>query len=82
MSIGANIKARRLQLQMTQKELAEKVMVDQSMICQIERGTKVPTLPLSLEIANVLSCDVKDFATEPAESLWVWERSQEKTCGY
>lgn len=67
MSIGANIKARRLQLQMTQKELAEKVMVDQSMICQIERGTKVPTLPLSLEIANVLSCDVKDFATEPAE---------------
>ena len=67
MSIGANIKARRLQLQMTQKELAEKVMVDQSMICQIERGTKVPSLPLSLEIADVLSCDVKDFATEPAE---------------
>ena len=67
MSIGANIKARRLQLQMTQKELAEKVMVDQSMICQIERGTKVPTLPLSLDIEDVLSFDVNDFATEPAE---------------
>lgn len=67
MSIGSNIKARRLEQKMTQKELAERVMVDQSMICQIERGTKMPTLPLSLEIADVLSCDVKDFVTEPAE---------------
>lgn len=61
MSIGANIKAKRLALDMTQKELADKVMVEQSMICQIERGTKVPSLPLSLEIAAALDCDVKDL---------------------
>ncbi len=61
MNIGANIKARRLALEMTQKELAEKVLVDQSMICQIERGTKMPTLALSVEIAGALGCDVNDF---------------------
>ena len=38
MNIGATIKAKRLALGMTQKQLAEKVFVDQSMICQIERG--------------------------------------------
>lgn len=61
MSIGANIKARRLARDMTQKELATQVNVDQSMICQIERGTKVPSLPLSMEIAAVLGCHVEEF---------------------
>ena len=42
MNIGATIKAKRLALGMTQKQLAEKVFVDQSMICQIERGPKRP----------------------------------------
>lgn len=61
MNIGANIKARRLALNMTQKELAEMVNVDQSMICQIERGTKTLSLPLGMEIATVLGCDVKEL---------------------
>ncbi|MBO5990948.1 MAG: helix-turn-helix transcriptional regulator [Lentisphaeria bacterium] len=49
---------------MTQKELAEKVNVDQSMICQIERGTKTPSLPLSVEIAEALGCDIHDLFKE------------------
>ena len=64
MSIGANIKARRLALDMTQKELAEKVNVDQSMICQIERGSKAPSLPLSVEIADVLGCKVDEMVEQ------------------
>ena len=60
-SIGANIKARRVALDMTQKELAERVNVDQSMICQIERGTKAPSLPLSKEIADALECQLDDL---------------------
>ena len=51
MNISASIKAKRLECGLTQKELADKVGVDQSMICQIERGTKSPTLALSVEIA-------------------------------
>ncbi len=58
MSIGMNIRARRRELNMTQKELADKVQVCQAMICQIERGTKTPTLPLGQEIAQALGVSV------------------------
>lgn len=61
MSIGANIKMRRLALNMTQKDLADLVHVEQSMICQVERGTKVPTLPLGAEIAEALGCSLEDL---------------------
>lgn len=64
MSVGQNIKSRRLMLEMTQKELAEKVHVDQSMICQIERGTKSPTLPLAVEIAAAMGCSLNDLVAE------------------
>ena len=36
---------------MTQAELAEKINVTQSILCQIERGTKAPSWPLGTEIA-------------------------------
>ena len=41
---------------MTQAELAEKINVTQSMLCQIERGTKAPSWPLGTEIAVELNC--------------------------
>ncbi len=59
MSIGENIKQKRLACNMTQKELAEKVKVDQSMICQLERGTKTLSLPLGKEITQVLQCPLE-----------------------
>lgn len=31
------------------------------MLCQIERGTKVPSLPLGKEIADALGCGVEDL---------------------
>ena len=61
MSVAENVKSLRLRSGMTQKELAEKVCVDQSMICQIERGTKVPTILLANEIAQALSCQLDDL---------------------
>lgn len=66
MNISASIKAKRLECGLTQKELADKVGVDQSMICQIERGTKSPTLALSVEIADALGCDVCEFTKDIA----------------
>lgn len=66
MNISASIKAKRLECGLTQKELADKVGVDQSMICQIERGTKNPTLALSVEIAAALGCDVCEFTKDIA----------------
>lgn len=61
MNIGLNIKAMREEIGMNQVELAEKVGVSQSMICQIERGTKACTMQLGAEIANALGCEIGDL---------------------
>lgn len=62
--VGKNIKKRREALGMTQKELAEKVQVVPSMITQIERGGKVPTILLADNIAKVLGCTANDLLKE------------------
>lgn len=64
MSIGTNIRKIREEKGVKQVELAEKVGVTQAMICQIERGTKPPSLPLSVDIAKVLECSINDFIEE------------------
>ena len=61
MDIGGNIRKKRNEINISQKELAAMVNVKQSMICQIERGTKVPTLPLSADIAKALHCEIQEF---------------------
>lgn len=63
-SVGANIKKQRLARGMTQKELAEQILVDQSMICQIECGTKTPSLPLGKEIADCLGVSVEELLAD------------------
>jgi len=35
------------------------------MITMIERGTKIPSLLLSKEIADALGCSIVDFLSEP-----------------
>lgn len=61
MNVGQNIKRIREACGMTQAELARRAQTSQAMICQIERGTKRPSLPLSAQIADVLRCDVHEF---------------------
>lgn len=61
MSIGENIKKHRVEARMTQGRLAELVNVKSSMICQIERGTKIPSMLLGKEIANVLGCSMESL---------------------
>lgn len=46
---------------MSQNDLASAVGVSVPMICQIERGTKVPTVILGAEIAKILQCDLNDL---------------------
>ena len=63
MNIGMNIKANREEAGMQQVDLAAKVGVSQSMICQIERGTKACTMQLGVEIAEALGCKISDLIT-------------------
>lgn len=61
MSIGKNIRTRRLEMLWSQEELGIKVGVSQEMISQIEKGTKLPTLLLGAAIANAFGCSVDDL---------------------
>ena len=60
-----NIKERREELDMSQKELAEKAGISQSFLCDIEQGRSKPSIDTALKIAEVLNIsDVKFFGTE------------------
>lgn len=61
MSIGTNLKRLRIKKGMSQEELANSVHVTQSMIAQIERGTKALTMELGKEILEVLDSSVDDL---------------------
>ena len=60
-----NIKERREELGMSQKDLAEKAGISQSFLCDIEQGRSKPSIDTALKIAEVLNIiDVKFFGTE------------------
>lgn len=67
MSVGENIKARRLALGMTQENLAQAVGLGRSMVAQIERGSKSASIQLGAEIAKVLQCDLNDLVSGVGE---------------
>ncbi len=60
--IGNNLKKLRLLKGLTQEDLASKVQVSQSMIAQMERGSKSISIPLGKEISRVLNCSLEDLA--------------------
>ncbi len=64
MNVGRNIRNLREHRGITQVQLAEKVGITQAMLCQIERGTKNPSLQVGAEIAKSLSCKVDDLLAE------------------
>lgn len=62
MNLGKNVKNLREGKNITQKELADEVGVTQSMLNQIEKGVKIPSLATALDIAKVLDTTV-DYLT-------------------
>ena len=61
MTIGENIKNQRLKANISQKALADKLQITQSMVCQIERGSKIPSILLGRGIAEALGCSIDDL---------------------
>ena len=55
------IRALRNEKRLTQEELAQKLNISRPMVAQLERGTKVPTLPLAARIAEVFNCSLEDL---------------------
>ena len=57
-----NIKERREQLGISQKELAENAKISQSFLCDIEQGRCKPSIETAIKIAQVLNvADIKFF---------------------
>lgn len=61
LSVGANIRRIREEKGLSQAYVAERVGITQSMLCQIERETKNPSLQVSAEIAKQLNCKIEDL---------------------
>ena len=67
MSVGAAIREIRESKGLSQVEVAKKLYISPSMLCQIERGTKSLPFALSIELAEVLGCTIKDIADKALE---------------
>ena len=60
-----NIKERREQLGISQKELAEKADISQSFLCDIEQGRSKPSIDTAVKLADALDIsDIKVFEGE------------------
>lgn len=61
MSVGENIRRLREERGFSQVFLAQEVGITQAMLCQVERGTKNPSLQIGCRIAVILGCRVEDL---------------------
>ena len=60
-----NIKEKREQLGLSQKELADKVGISQSFLCDIEQGRCKPSIDTAVKLADALNIsDIKFFESE------------------
>lgn len=64
MSVGRNIRRIREAREMTQEHLASEAGISQPMLCQIEKGTKNPSLQVAAEMAKVLECRIEDLLVD------------------
>ena len=63
-ALGSRIKKRRLELNLTQEKLAEKVDLSAVYIGQIERGERKMTIDTLVKLANSLNTSVEELLTD------------------
>ena len=61
MTLGENIRRKRLEYDLEQQELAKRVNVTKSFICQIEKGIQVPSVKMLSKIEDVLHCSIDEL---------------------
>lgn len=60
-NIRANLKKKRINLQLTQAQVADKVGIKREHYTKIELGDSNPSLPVYLKIKDVLGATDQDF---------------------
>lgn len=61
MSLGATVRAKRTELQLTQPEIAERVGTSQSHVSRIEANQCVPSAVMLAKLANALQMPVAEL---------------------
>ena len=69
MDMGAKIKSRRLELNMTQEELAEKLNVSRSTVSNWEIGRNYPDLQLIVSLADILDLSLDEMLREDCQMI-------------
>lgn len=70
--IGRKIKQRRLQLDLTQEELAQRTELTKGYISQLENDLCSPSIATLQDILNILGVSLQEFFTEPKEEKIVY----------
>ena len=74
-AIKQRISAKREEMGWTQAQLAEKAGITPAAVCQIEKGDRVPTIPVLYRIAQVLRVSL-DYLTGQKDSIELKEALQ------
>jgi len=69
LTFGERVRARRTSRHLTLQALAAASGVSVPMLSQVERGERVPTLPIALRIAEGLACHLSDLLDGPAPAV-------------
>lgn len=67
MSLGQNIRLRRYEAGLTQRELAERINVSQAALNMFENDRRQPAFSTGLRIAEVLGCRPEDLYEIPID---------------
>lgn len=61
MNIGEGIRKKREEYDLNQQELAERIGIAKSNLCAIEKGLKIPSLMVTIMIADTFHCSVDEL---------------------
>lgn len=59
--MSSNLKEKRIDKRMTQRELSEKASISRPYLNKIENGKAVPSTTVALELARTLDCSVEEL---------------------
>ena len=68
-AFGVVLRAYRLERELTQEQLSERVGVVHSFICSLESGKKQPSLTMAFRLAAALGVEFGEFMKAVAERL-------------
>lgn len=79
-SIGERIKARRLELHLTQTDIYEQCGIASGVLSRIENGKNVPSVIAFHKLSQALDCDINWLATGKSENMqnYVFCKNEEK----